>query len=78
MRLQPRQKKLIIVLAFMPFLVAYICLALAISDHVPGHPLVQLLFYITAGMAWAVPLKPVMGWMNSPPAGAETAPDPQN
>ncbi len=67
MPLRPRQKKLIIVLAFMPFLVIYIAGVLWISDFVPTHWAVQLVFYIVAGMAWAVPLRPVMGWMNTDP-----------
>ena len=67
----PRHKKLIVVLAFMPVILAYIIVVMAVSDHVPKHWLVQLVFYIVAGMAWAFPLKPVMAWMNRAPEGPD-------
>lgn len=64
--MHPRQKKLIIVLAAPVFLFAYVLFALALSDHVPGHWLTQLIFYILVGTLWAFPLKPVFIWANRP------------
>lgn len=28
---------------------------------------ISLIFFVVAGIGWAVPLKPVFGWMNSGP-----------
>ncbi|MEM1379656.1 MAG: DUF2842 domain-containing protein [Pseudomonadota bacterium] len=64
--MEPSTKKLILALACVPFLVLYAGLALAIWDWLPENRLVDLVFFILAGTAWAFPLKPVMGWANSP------------
>ncbi len=73
--MDPRQKKLILVLGFLPALIIYMGLVLAISDRIPDHWLVQLLFYIVAGTIWAFPMKPVMAWVNSPAPSAEEGRD---
>lgn len=31
------------------------------------HMLLQALFYLVAGLAWVIPLKPLLRWMESPP-----------
>ncbi|MBB4658570.1 DUF2842 domain-containing protein [Parvularcula dongshanensis] len=66
--MQPRQKKLIGVLLFLPALILYVGLVLWIADHLPSHWAIYLVFYVVAGTAWAFPLKPVFRWMNSPAA----------
>lgn len=67
LRLNVRMKKLILVLGFMPALLIYVGGVLALADHVPAHWLVQLVFYIVAGTAWAFPLKPLFAWVNREP-----------
>lgn len=64
--MNPRQKKLIIVLATPFFLLGYIILALALSDHVPDQWFLQLVFYVVIGTVWAFPIKPVFVWANTP------------
>ncbi|WOI52471.1 DUF2842 domain-containing protein [Parvularcula sp. LCG005] len=65
--MKPRQKKLIIALGVVPFLVVYAGLCVWISDYLPDHWLVRLIYYIFVGTVWAFPLKPVMKWMNHDP-----------
>lgn len=64
--MEPRTKKLILALGVIPFLTLYAGLALFIWDKLPENQLVDLVFFIAAGTAWAFPLKPVMGWANAP------------
>ncbi|MGV6800502.1 MAG: DUF2842 domain-containing protein [bacterium] len=66
MKLHPHQKKLIGLILFLPALAVYIAMVLILSDYVPDHWLVKLIFYIIAGTVWAFPLKPLMLWMNKP------------
>ncbi len=49
-------------------LLAYVALVVTIgtSSWLPRHWLVQLLFYLTAGVVWALPLRPFMRWVNKP------------
>lgn len=64
--MHPRQKKLILVLSAVPFLVLYAGLALTIYDLMPKQKILELVYFFVAGTAWAFPLKPVMKWANSP------------
>lgn len=64
--MQPRQKKLIVALATVPFLILYAGAAVVIWDQLPESRIIDFLFFVTAGVAWAFPLKPVMLWMNRP------------
>lgn len=69
--MDPRQKKLILVLAAPIFLLAYIVAVLALSDHLPEHWFVQLIFYIIVGTVWAFPLKLIFIWANKPGPNAD-------
>ncbi|MCQ8185897.1 DUF2842 domain-containing protein [Parvularcula maris] len=64
--MEPRHKKLIFALGFVPFIILYMGLALWIWDQLPDHRAVDFIFFVAAGVAWAFPLKPFMKWMNSP------------
>lgn len=64
MHMPTRQRKLILVLLFVPFLVIYTGLVLVIADHIPSNWLIQLVFYVVAGTLWAFPLKPILKWVN--------------
>lgn len=70
--LPPRQKKLILVLAFPVIVLLYMGLVLALSDRLPDHWFLQLIFYIVAGTVWAFPLKPVFQWVNRPVPDTDT------
>ncbi len=51
------------------FLAAYAILAATIGSWITDWPgVLQLGYYVVAGLAWAFPLKPLMDWMNAPRA----------
>lgn len=62
--MNPRLKKLIGSLAILLFLFFYVVAVITIGDHVPEHWAVQLVFFGVAGIAWGIPLIPLMKWMN--------------
>ena len=46
-------------------MVIYIGIAATIGTRLTDAPrLVQLIYYVVAGVAWVFPLKPVLNWMN--------------
>lgn len=59
-----RWRKLIGTGAILAFMGAYIWAAAIIGDLIPKHWLAQLAYYVVAGTAWALPLIPLMKWMN--------------
>lgn len=64
--MQPRQKKLVVALASVPFLLLYTGAALWLYDQLPASRVLEFFYFVAAGTAWAFPLKPVMLWMNRP------------
>lgn len=51
-------------LVILVFLVVYLVAVVSLSGHLARAPWWgQLLFYATAGIAWAFPLKPLFDWM---------------
>ena len=69
MSLQPSTKKLIGTLVFLPAFLIYIGLVVTISDFLPQHWAVLLVYFVIAGTVWAFPLKPLMNWMTKPVDG---------
>jgi hypothetical protein len=68
-----RSRKLIGMIVLLAGLTAYVALVATIATTwLPGHWAVQVAFFAVAGVAWALPLKPFMAWMNS---GAEDGAD---
>lgn len=67
--MNPRIKKLVGSAALLAGLVAYVLGAIVVADFVPKHWLIQLLFYATAGIGWALPAIPLIKWMNADPKG---------
>lgn len=61
----PRLKKLIGLGALLPGLAIYLVAAAAIGERVPDHALVKLLYYAAAGLAWVLPVRRLMRWMNA-------------
>lgn len=51
-------------------LLAYVVLVvnLATASWMPKHWAVQILFYLVAGVGWAIPMRPFMRWVNKPDA----------
>ena len=59
-----RVRKLIGGVGIVVFLVAYAALAATISGWLPRTAAVELPFYLVAGLAWGVPIIPLITWMN--------------
>ena len=62
--MNPRIKKLVGTLGIVVFLFLYVAAALAIADRLPDHPAVHLIYFVIVGVAWGLPLIPLMVWMN--------------
>jgi hypothetical protein len=58
-----RPKNLLGGIAILVFLLAYVSVALVVADHLPDNQAVRLAFYAIAGMAWGVPILPLVSWM---------------
>jgi len=44
--------------------VAYALVASKIADHLPNNMAIQTVFYVVVGLAWGVPILPLISWMN--------------
>ena len=62
--MSPRLRKFIGMLGIGAFAVAYVALAVTISDHLPDHWAARLAYYAVVGTVWGVPLFPLITWMN--------------
>lgn len=58
----PRLRKLVATAFLVPALIAYALGAMVLADRVPGHWLVQLLYFIVAGVSWAFPTMALLRW----------------
>ena len=65
--MNPRIRKLVGMLAMLVFLVVYAAVAIIVADLLPTHPAVDLVYFLVVGVAWGLPLFPLMKWMNSEP-----------
>ncbi len=62
------QRRIIACVTILAFLIFWIWGAATIGTRLTDAPKwASLIFYIVAGIGWAVPLKPVFTWMNSGP-----------
>ena len=59
-----RQRKAIGSLGVLVFLAAYIWAAVTLGVMLPDLWFARLAFYAVAGVAWGVPLIPLILWMN--------------
>ena len=60
-------RKIITSLALLGFIALWIFIAATIGTRLTEAPgVLQLGFYVVAGVAWVVPLRPLMRWMNRP------------
>ncbi len=60
--MNPRLRRLIAALGTVVFLVFYVWAVIAIGDRLPDSPLIDLAFFAIAGIAWGVPLFPLIKW----------------
>lgn len=66
--MKPRMKKLLGLFILLPALLAYILVAIVIADYLPDFWLIELAYFIVAGVVWAFPMKYLMDWMNRDPS----------
>jgi hypothetical protein len=59
-----RIRKLIGSLAIMAFLALYIWVVASMSLFVPDHWAAELAYYAVTGLAWGLPILPLISWMN--------------
>lgn len=62
--MNPRLRKAIGGVLILIFLTAYIWAAVSIAGHLPPNKLIQLVYYVVAGLAWGAPLFPLLSWMD--------------
>lgn len=62
----PSWRKPVGMLAILVFLAAWVVLIASFSAAIGGWPtIVQLAFYLIAGIVWITPLKPMLRWMET-------------
>ena len=60
-------KKIVTGLALLAFIALWIFLAGTIGTWLSSrNDWLQLAFYVFAGVAWVIPLRPLLRWMNRP------------
>ena len=59
-----RVRKLVGGAAIVVFVIAYAALAVTISGWLPKTTWVELPYYLVVGVAWGVPIIPLISWMN--------------
>lgn len=64
--MSPRLKKLVGFLAFLPLLTGYFFAAAALGERLPNLQLVKAAYFLVAGVAWALPARYLMRWMEAP------------
>jgi hypothetical protein len=63
---EPSWRKPVGILGLLAYLALYALLVAAFADSLAAMPqLVQALFYLVAGIAWVLPLRPLFLWMNT-------------
>jgi hypothetical protein len=66
-------RKILGAFAIVAWLVAYVAVMAVIGDRVlKEHLIVQLIFFPIAGLAWVLPLKPLLRWMHAKDAPKES------
>lgn len=65
-------RKFIGVVGILIYVGAYLIAAVTLGGKLNAMPFyVPLLYYMVAGVAWVLPLKPVLRWMAGPPKAAQ-------
>ena len=59
-----RWRKLIGGIGILVFLAVYVKTAVTVFGFVPRWPWLQLVYMATVGMAWGLPIIPLISWMN--------------
>jgi len=67
--MNPRIRKFVGGVAMLVFVMVYALVAMALADSRPMHEApsyVRTLLYIVLGLAWVLPLMPLISWMERP------------
>ena len=59
-----RVRKLVGGAGLLVFLAGYVWAATALADHLPDNGAIKFVFFAVVGIAWGVPVLPLIGWMN--------------
>ena len=60
----PRWRHLLVTILLVPALILYLAIVLIFGDYVTGyHVVIDLLFYVAAGLAWIPGAARVIGWL---------------
>ncbi|MDO8902188.1 MAG: DUF2842 domain-containing protein [Phenylobacterium sp.] len=59
-----RLRKLLGLFGMVAFVAAYAVAAVAIGERLPDVLWVQAVFFAVAGLAWGIPILPLISWMN--------------
>ncbi|HET9160965.1 MAG TPA: DUF2842 domain-containing protein [Caulobacteraceae bacterium] len=62
--MSPRLRSLIVSVAIVLFVPAYIWVAIFVAGRLPENRWVMMAFYAVAGTAWGLPLFPLLSWIN--------------
>lgn len=62
--LNPGTRKAVGMAILLAALAVYVAVIVIIADFVPDHWAAELLFFAVAGVAWALPLRGVLRWLN--------------
>jgi predicted membrane channel-forming protein YqfA (hemolysin III family) len=66
-------RKFIGAMAILVWVTAYIAVVAVFGDRVTKEPLwIQLIFFPVAGLAWVIPIKPLLKWMHAKDAPMES------
>jgi hypothetical protein len=63
----PRTRRAIAALGVCAFLIFYVWAVISIGAHLPDNQIVRLLYYGIAGIAWGLPLLPLLSWAEKKP-----------
>jgi hypothetical protein len=59
-----RVRKIFGGMGLLAFLAAYIWAATAVSDHLPETGPWKMIYFAVVGVAWGLPILPLISWMN--------------
>jgi hypothetical protein len=62
--MNPRLRKLIGGVALLVFVFVYVTAAVVIAALLPDNRLVQLIYFVVVGLAWGLPILPLLSWMD--------------
>jgi hypothetical protein len=67
----PRLKKFVGLFILLPGLLLYFGGVVSLAERLPEFWVIKLVYFIVTGLAWALPVIPLMKWMNAE-GGART------